>query len=127
MPMIRNAGASPDFRALFGMGTLAGLTDGQLLERFAARRDEAGELAFAALLDRHGPMVLGVCGSLLGDPYDAEDAFQATFLVLARKARTLWVRDTIGPWLHAVAHRIATRALSDRARRRRHEARRPAS
>jgi RNA polymerase sigma factor (sigma-70 family) len=121
MPLIRNAGASPDFRVLFGMGTLAGLTDGQLLERFATRRDEAGELAFAALLDRHGPMVLGICGRLLGDPNDAEDALQATFLVLARKARSLRVRDTIGPWLHAVAHRIATRAVSDRARRRRHE------
>jgi RNA polymerase sigma factor (sigma-70 family) len=121
MPMIRNAGASPGLRALFGMGTLAGLTDGQLLERFATRRDEAGELAFATLLDRHGPMVLGVCGGLLGDPNDAEDALQATFLVLARKARSLWVRDTIGPWLHGVARRVATRALSDRARRRRHE------
>ncbi len=121
MPLIRNVGAAPDFRVLFGMGSLAGLTDGQLLERFARHRDEAGELAFAALLDRHGPMVLGVCGSLLGDPNDAEDAFQASFLVLARKARSLWVRDTIGPWLHAVAHRIATHALSDRARRRRHE------
>jgi RNA polymerase sigma factor (sigma-70 family) len=121
MPLIRNAGAAPDFRVLFGMGTLAGLTDGQLLERFATHRDDAGELAFAALLDRHGPMVLGVCGALLGDPNDAEDALQATFLVLARKARSLWVRDTIGPWLHAVAHRIASHALSDRARRRRHE------
>jgi RNA polymerase sigma factor (sigma-70 family) len=121
MPRIRNVGASPDLRVLFGMGTLAGLTDGQLLERFATHRDEAGEIAFASLLDRHGPMVLRVCGGLLRDPNDAEDAFQATFLVLARKARSLWVRDTIGPWLHGVAYRIATRALSDRARRRRHE------
>jgi RNA polymerase sigma factor (sigma-70 family) len=121
MPQIRNAGTSPDFRVLFGTGTLAGLTDGQLLERFATRPDEAGELAFAALMDRHGPMVLGVCGGLLGDPSDAEDALQATFLVLARKARSLWVRETIGPWLHGVAHRVATHALSDRARRRRHE------
>jgi RNA polymerase sigma factor (sigma-70 family) len=121
MPTIRKVGASPDFRVLFGSGTLAGLTDGQLLERFATHPDEAGESAFAALLDRHGPMVLRVCGGLLRDLNDAEDAIQATFLVLARKARSLWVRDTIGPWLYGVAHRIAARALSDRARRRRHE------
>ncbi|MHB1555869.1 MAG: sigma-70 family RNA polymerase sigma factor [Isosphaeraceae bacterium] len=121
MPMIAKLGTSPDLRALFGTGTLVGLTDGQLLERFATRRDEGAERAFAALLDRHGPMVLRVCGGLLRDPNDADDAFQATFLVLARKARSLWVRDTIGPWLHGVAHRVATRALSDRARRRRHE------
>lgn len=121
MPMIAKLGTSPDLRALFGAGTLVGLTDGQLLERFASRRDEGAERAFAALLDRHGPMVLRVCGGLLRDPNDAEDAFQATFLVLARKARSLWVRETIGPWLHGVAHRVATRALSDRARRRRHE------
>jgi RNA polymerase sigma factor (sigma-70 family) len=121
MPMIRKVGTSPDFRVLFGTGTLAGLTDGQLLERFATHPDESGELAFAALLDRHGAMVLRVCGGLLRDVNDAEDAFQATFLVLARKARSLWVRETIGPWLYGVASRIATRALSDRARRRRHE------
>jgi RNA polymerase sigma factor (sigma-70 family) len=121
MPLVRNAGACQHARVLFGAGTLAGLTDGELLERFAMHRADDGEVAFAALLDRHGPMVLGVCGSLLKDPNDAEDAFQATFLVLARKARSLWVRGTIGPWLHGVAYRIAIRALSDRARRRRHE------
>jgi RNA polymerase sigma factor (sigma-70 family) len=121
MPAIRRVGTSPDLRVLFGMGTLTGLTDGQLLERFATHGDEAGESAFAALMDRHGPMVLRVCGGLLRDPNDAEDAFQATFLVLARKARSLRVRDTLGPWLYGVAHRVATRALSDRARRHRHE------
>ena len=68
---------------LFGAGTVAGLSDQQLLERFAATRDEA---AFAALVERHGPMVLGVCRAVLKDEHDAEDAFQATFLVLARKA-----------------------------------------
>src|SRR5215831_5192284 len=121
MPLIRNVGTSPDLRVLFGTGTLAGLTDGQLLERFATHPDEAGESAFAALLDRHGPMVLRVCGGLLRDLNDAEDAFQATFLVLAKKARSLRVRETIGPWLYGVASRVATRVLSDRARRRRHE------
>ena len=69
---------------LFGAGTLVGMAEGQLLERFLARRDE---VAFEALVARHGPMVLGVCRRVLSDPHDAEDAFQATFLVLVRKGR----------------------------------------
>ena len=69
--------------------------DGQLLERFVARRDEA---AFAALLRRHGPMVLGVCRRVLGHAHDAEDAFQATFLVLVRKAGALRQPQQLGPW-----------------------------
>jgi RNA polymerase sigma factor (sigma-70 family) len=85
----------------------AGLSDGQLLESFVSRRDEA---AFEALVRRHGPMVLGVCHRLLGNPHDAEDAFQATFLVLVRKAGSLWVRDSLGPWLYRVAYRTAVRA-----------------
>ena len=68
---------------LYGEGTVAGLSEGQLLERFAKRRDEA---AFEALVARHGPMVLGVCRQVLGQEHDAEDVFQATFLVLARGA-----------------------------------------
>ncbi len=68
---------------LFSEGSFTGLSDTQLLSRFALRRDEA---AFAALVARHGPMVLTVCKGLLRDPSDADDAFQATFLVLARKA-----------------------------------------
>src|SRR6266849_412795 len=71
---------------LFAGGSVAGLTDRQLLERYIARRDAVGETAFAALVARHGPMVLGVCRQLLGDLHHAEDAFQAVFLVLARKA-----------------------------------------
>jgi RNA polymerase sigma factor (sigma-70 family) len=112
-----------EIRVLFGVGSTAGMTDGALLERFSLDRDEAGELAFEALVNRHGPMVLRTCRGILHDPNDADDAFQATFLVLARKADSLWVEDTIGPWLHGVACRIATRALSDRARRQRHEQR----
>ena len=73
--------------SLFEGGSVAGLSDRQLLERFIAGRDAAGEAAFAALVARHGPMVLGVCRQLLGDRHHAEDAFQAVFLVLARKAR----------------------------------------
>ena len=108
---------------LLDAGTLIGLTDGQLLERFATGPPDAAEAAFAALVQRHGPMVLRVCRGVLSDPHDAEDAFQATFLILVRKARGLWVRDSLGPWLHRVASRAAGYARSDVARRRRHERR----
>src|SRR5438045_820532 len=76
--------------------------DAELLRRFAACRDEA---AFAALVARHGPMVWGVCRRLLVRPQDAEDAFQAVFLVLLRKCQGLLRPDLLGPWLHAVALR----------------------
>ncbi len=108
-------------RTLFELGAAGIRTDGQLLERFAAREGEAAELAFAALVDRHGPMVLRVARSILRDDHAAHDAFQATFLILARKSRTLWVRDSVGPWLHAVALRVAMNGRSSAARRRRHE------
>ena len=123
MTRIRSGSALRDIGVLFGGGTVGGLSDGQLLGRFAARRDVAGEQAFAALVDRHGPMVLRVCRGVLGERADAEDAFQATFLVLARKSGILRVRDTIGPWLHAVALRTARHALADRVRRGRHDRR----
>ena len=83
------------------------------------RRGEAAELAFAVLVERHGPMVLRVCRGVLGDSHDAEDAFQATFLVLVQRARGLWVRDSLGPWLHQVAYRTATLCRTAAARRRR--------
>jgi RNA polymerase sigma-70 factor (ECF subfamily) len=110
--------ARKDILTLFGAGTVAGLTDGQLLERFAARGSEASELAFSALVARHGPMVLRACLGIIGDEHEAQDAFQASFLILARKARTLWVRDSLGPWLHRVACRTAVRASLHRDRRR---------
>ncbi len=103
---------------LFGIGTAAGSTEGQLLERFLARRDEA---AFEALVSRHGPMVLGVCRRLLRDPRDVEDAFQATFLILVRKAATLRDRELLGNWLYGVAHRVAVRARVNASRRRARE------
>ena len=105
-------------RTLFDAGTTTGLTDGQLLERFATRRDAGSELAFAALVERHGPMVLRACRGILRDDHEAMDAFQATFLVLARKGGSLWVRDSLGPWLHRVACHAAGRAKSTAARRR---------
>jgi len=96
----------------------AALTDGQLLARFAADREEA---AFAALLRRHGPMVLGVCRRVLGDLHLAEDAFQATFLVLARKAGSLRQPELLPQWLHGVAARTAAKTRVDAVRRRAHE------
>ena len=92
-----------------------GLTDGQLLESFVTRRDEA---AFEALLRRHGPMVLGVCRRVLRHEQDAEDAFQATFLVLVRKARSLGSRELLPNWLYGVAHRTALKARAMNVHRR---------
>jgi RNA polymerase sigma factor (sigma-70 family) len=91
-----------------------GLTDGQLLECYVARRDEA---AFEAIVRRHGPMVLGVCRRVIGNAHDAEDAFQATFLVLVRKAASIGQRDAVGNWLFGVAYRAALKARSVSRRR----------
>ena len=88
-------------RMLFEAGAVGGLTDRQLLERFRARDGEAAELAFAALVERHGPMILRVCRRTLRDEHDAQDAFQATFLVLVRKAgslRAARLARRLAPW-----------------------------
>jgi RNA polymerase sigma factor (sigma-70 family) len=92
-----------------------GLTDSQLLEYFVLRRDET---AFEALLRRHGSMVLGVCRRILRNAHDAEDAFQATFLVLVRKASSLRSRELLGNWLYGVAYRTAMKARTMNAKQR---------
>ena len=116
----RDSSVLTPIRLLMNVGSIGDLTDGQLLERFSTGRGETAELAFAALVERHGPMVWRVCRGVLADPHDTQDAFQATFLVLVRKARGLWVKDSLGAWLHQVAFRTASSALKDELRRRRH-------
>src|SRR5262245_28174292 len=90
-----------------------GMTDGQLLEGFLLRRDES---AFAGLVRRHGPMVLGVCRRVLRHDQDAEDAFQATFLVLAKKASAIGQRELVGNWLYGAAYRAALEVKAARLR-----------
>ena len=124
---IRTSGMSGinahDLRILFNVGTVAGLTDGQLLRRFTHRRDDEGQAAFAALVRRHGPMVLRVCGGVLRDRTDIEDAFQATFLVLARKARSIREPDAVCSWLYGVALRVTANQRAAVMRRQLHERR----
>ncbi len=120
MTRLRSRALANQFHALFGGGTLSGLGEGELLDRFIAARDES---AFAELVARHGPMVLAVCRRLLHDPTDVDDAFQATFLVLIRKASGLRDQNALAPWLYGVAHRVARHARAANAHRRARAAR----
>jgi RNA polymerase sigma factor (sigma-70 family) len=113
-----------DLNTLFHCGAAGQLSDVELLERFVTGCDQAAESAFAALVDRHGAMVLGVCRRVLGDRHDAEDAFQATFLVLARKAAAIARREQLASWLHGVARRASLDARARSTRQRAIEKRR---
>jgi RNA polymerase sigma factor (sigma-70 family) len=106
-------------RGLFDDGSVVGLGDAQLLARYSDSKDEA---AFEALVARHGPMVLTICRAVLRGEHDVEDAFQATFLVLARKASSIRTGDTLAGWLHRVAYRASVQAGVEARKRRRKEA-----
>jgi RNA polymerase sigma factor (sigma-70 family) len=118
--MAKGAGTTllQHLRRMFPSGNLGDPTDPRLLEQFLRQGDQA---AFEAVVRRHGPMIWGVCRRLLGNAPDAEDAFQATFLVLVRKARTLSRRELLANWLYGVARRTALKARALRTRRSRRE------
>ena len=116
MAAIRTEPASGQIRTLFGLGRVGDRADGEILAWFRNHHAEA-ELAFAELVARHGRMVLEVCRRVLRDPHDVEDAFQATFLVLVRRAGSIRDQDAVGGWLHRVAMRVALRARAEAARR----------
>src|SRR5262245_53643885 len=110
------------FRDLLAAQQHVALPDRELLERFGAARDEG---SFAVLVKRHGPLVLGVCRRVLGNLHDAEDAFQATFLVLAQKAHVISNHAALPGWLHRVAYRVAMRRRVQSVVRHRHEQQAP--
>ena len=110
-----------EVRTLFGLGVVGGLTDGELLDQFLTSDDVTAEGAFSVLVERHGPMVLHVCRQALDDPHEAEDAFQATFLVFLRRARSIRKRESVASWLFGVALRVARRARYAAVIRRFHE------
>ena len=109
--------------SLLRFGVVGDCSDGQLVQRFLTARDGADQAAFTALVVRHGPMVFSVCSEVLDNVYDAEDAFQSTFLVLARKAGSVRKLDSLASWLHRVALRVAIHAKVEAARRRLNERR----
>ena len=109
--------------SLLQTGIVGDLTDGQLLEQFTKLRSESAHAAFKAIVERHGPMVWRVCRRVLTHSHDVEDAFQATFLVLAQHARSVRRKDSVASWLHGVAYRVACCARSAEARRKTHEQR----
>jgi RNA polymerase sigma factor (sigma-70 family) len=112
------AGSQTYLETLFRAGSFAGQSDGALLERFIGGPSDVAEAAFTVLVERHGAMVRRTCRQVTGDYHDAEDAAQATFLVLARSARSVRSTDSLSGWLHGVACRVSARANADAARRR---------
>jgi RNA polymerase sigma factor (sigma-70 family) len=117
------AGAASDLQILLRHGQLGAWTDARLLEQFRTGGGPVSEAAITTLIRRHGPMVLRVCRGILADENDAQDAFQATFLVLVREAGAVRNRSSVASWLHGVAYRVASRSKVDVARRRAHERR----
>lgn len=102
------------FRTVFDAGALGALSDAELLEKFTTGRRDVAQTAFEILMERHASMVLAVCRRSLADPNDVEDAFQAVFLLLVRKASKLWVRDSLAGWLHGTARKVAEQARKDK-------------
>ena len=114
--MVQDRGglASRQLEVLWASGTFTGMSDAQLVSRFTGVRDTTAESAFRELVHRHGPMVMGVCRQVLRRAQDAEDAFQATFLILVRKARSVQVRESLAPWLYSVAYSDGAAGASHR-------------
>jgi polysaccharide biosynthesis/export protein len=112
-----------EVQTLFSVGTMTALSDDYLLYSFLGRHEDAAEVAFEALVRRHGPMVLRVCRDELSDVHAAEDALQATFLILARRAGSIRKRGSVASWLFGVARRVSKRAKVERARREAYERR----
>ena len=110
-------------RVWLDVTAVSGLTDEQLLDRFTTDGGQPAEVSFSALVARHGPMVLRACRAVLRNDHDAEDAFQASFLILARCSKSLRACEPLGPWLHRVAARVAIRIRSSTVRRECHERR----
>src|SRR5438445_8038154 len=118
--MKSNGSLSPLIRCLQGLAATEARTDGELLRAFVAEKDEN---AFAAIVRRHGALVLGVCRRALQHEQDAEDAFQATFLLLARRCSAVRRQESLASWLHGAAGRTAANARRSAARRGEHEGR----
>ena len=118
--MARDRGSSVErqMRTLWAVGTVGDLGDSALISRFISRQGDSATEAFRILVERHGPMVLRVCHQILGDRHDAEDAAQAVFLLLARRASAIRVDASLGPWLHGVSRRVAAKARVRTAARR---------
>jgi DNA-directed RNA polymerase specialized sigma24 family protein len=121
MANLATSSVGRQIESLFDGSSVIGLTDRQLVERFTTQRDAGAEAAFAALVARHGPMVMGICRQILGDRHDAEDAFQAVFLVLACKSRSIRNSDQLGSWLYGVALRTSYKVKSRLSRQRENE------